>query len=136
MIATGSGIAPFRGFLHDLKAEGSGRRKAYLFFGCTGEDVDFLFRDELVQASSVTPTSLQKLVLAFSREGSEQIYVQHKLLEHADEIRTLLEAGLCIYVCGHRRMGRSVREVLCGILGQSTDFMRLMRDSRYIEEVW
>ena len=58
-----------------------------------------------------------ELVLAFSREGSKKVYVQHRLQERAKEINDLLEKKAYFYVCGDAaNMAREVNTVLGRIL--------------------
>jgi cytochrome P450/NADPH-cytochrome P450 reductase len=50
MIAAGSGIAPFRGFIQERaiqKANGKTIGEMLLFFGCHAENVDFLYKEQL-----------------------------------------------------------------------------------------
>ena len=46
MIGPGTGIAPFRGFLHERRALGATGRN-WLFFGERSAATDFLYREEL-----------------------------------------------------------------------------------------
>ena len=110
MVGPGTGIAPFRAFLHERKATGA-RGKNWLFFGDQRAATDFLYRDEL--ASLMQDGVLTRLDTAFSRDQSEKIYVQHRMLEHADELYAWLEAGAHFYVCGDAsRMAKDVDAAL------------------------
>ncbi len=56
---------------------------------------------------------LTKLDLAFSRDQAEKIYVQHRMLEHAQELWSWLEDGAHFYVCGDaKRMAKDVDAAL------------------------
>lgn len=106
MVGPGTGIAPFRAFLHERRATGA-RGKNWLFFGDQRAATDFLYRDELamLQREGV----LTRLDTAFSRDQSEKIYVQQRMLENAPEIFAWLEAGAHFYVCGDAsRMAKDV----------------------------
>ena len=46
MVGPGTGIAPFRAFLHDRRATGA-TGKNWLFFGHQRSDCDFFYADEL-----------------------------------------------------------------------------------------
>ena len=106
MVGPGTGIAPFRAFLHERRAA-SARGKNWLFFGDQRAGCDFLYREELetLKAEGL----LARLDLAFSRDQEEKIYVQHRMLENAAELFAWLEAGAHFYVCGDAsRMARDV----------------------------
>jgi sulfite reductase (NADPH) flavoprotein alpha-component len=106
MIGPGTGIAPFRAFLHErrmLDAKG----KNWLFFGDQHDATDFLYRDEL--EVMVRDGFLTRLSTAFSRDSEHKIYVQHRMLEAADDLFRWLEEGAFFYVCGDaNRMAKDV----------------------------
>jgi sulfite reductase (NADPH) flavoprotein alpha-component len=110
MVGPGTGIAPFRGFLHERRAAGA-RGKNWLFFGDQRSATDFLYRDELLafQAEGL----LTRLDLAWSRDQVDKVYVQARMLEHAAELYAWLEAGAHFYVCGDAsRMAKDVDAAL------------------------
>lgn len=110
MVGPGTGIAPFRAFLHERRAAGA-TGKNWLFFGDQRAATDYLYRDEL--ASLMHGGTLTRLDTAFSRDQPEKIYVQHRMLEHAAELYAWLEAGAHFYVCGDAsRMARDVDAAL------------------------
>ena len=114
MIGPGTGIAPFRGFLHERRALGASGRN-WLFFGERSAATDFLYRDELeVHAETAI---LTRLDLAFSRDQEHKIYVQDKMFEQAPQFWSWLQDGACIYVCGDAtRMAKDVDAVLHAIV--------------------
>lgn len=116
MIGPGTGIAPFRGFLHHRSTEdGSGRN--WLFHGARHRDQDFLYRDEISEMH--TDGVLDRLDVAFSREQEEKVYVQHLMDGHGAEIYHWLRDGAVLYVCGDAdEMARSVDEALVAILAE------------------
>jgi len=96
MVGPGTGVAPFRGFLQERIARNSSG-KHWLFFGERHRDYDFFYEDfwnSLVQKKQLS------LDLAFSRDQSDKIYVQHKLYEKGAEIWDWLQQGALFYVCG------------------------------------
>lgn len=110
MIGPGTGIAPFRAFLHERKATGA-KGKNWLFFGDQRAATDFLYRDEL--SALIADGTLTKLDTAFSRDQQEKIYVQTRMLEQAVEFYAWLEAGAHVYVCGDAsRMAKDVDAAL------------------------
>jgi sulfite reductase (NADPH) flavoprotein alpha-component len=123
MIGPGTGIAPFRGFLHERKALGHKGRN-WLFFGDQRRETDYLYREEI--ESFAKDGTLTRLDLAWSREGDKKVYVQHRMLEHAAKLWEWLEDGAAIYVCGDAsRMAKDVdntlHEVICKASSKSPE---------------
>jgi sulfite reductase alpha subunit-like flavoprotein len=54
MIGPGTGIAPFRAFIHERVASKAAGTNL-LYFGCRHRATDFLYREELVRNSSHAP---------------------------------------------------------------------------------
>ena len=78
MIGPGTGIAPFRAFLHERQAiKAPGRN--WLFFGHQRSDYDFFYEESW--SAMRTAGLLTRLTLAWSRDGNEKIYVQHRMRE-------------------------------------------------------
>lgn len=97
MVGPGTGIAPFRAFLHERRAsEATGEN--WLFFGEQHEASDFLLREELKQMQD--EGILSRLSTAFSRDQQERIYVQNRLLEEAKSVWEWLTRGAHFYICG------------------------------------
>ncbi|KAL3450521.1 hypothetical protein BJX65DRAFT_305358 [Aspergillus insuetus] len=118
MVANGSGIAPFIGFLRhrlrsfQLKGEVG---KMMLFYGCQDETTH-LYKDEFEEIGAAFGGKL-KSVVAYSRKG--QGYVQNCLSSCKSELEELLCDGKAnVYMCGSTNMAKSVREELLGILQQ------------------
>src|SRR5262249_53256464 len=110
MVGPGTGIAPFRAFLHERRATGA-RGRHWLFFGDQRAATDFLYRDELLGFQ--TDGTLTRLDLAWSRDQTEKVYVQQRMLEQAAELYRWLEAGAHFYVCGDAsRMAKDVDAAL------------------------
>jgi sulfite reductase (NADPH) flavoprotein alpha-component len=114
MVGPGTGIAPFRGFLHERRATGAAG-KNWLFFGDQRATTDFLYRAELEELHRTG--ALHRLDTAFSRDQAEKVYVQQRMLEHAAELFAWLEAGAHFYVCGDAaRMAKDVDAALHQII--------------------
>ena len=110
MVGPGTGIAPFMAFLQERKVSGA-TGKNWLFFGDQKASTDFLYREEL--ESWQNEGILHKLSTAFSRDQSEKIYVQHRMLEAAEELFGWLEQGAYFYICGDAsRMAKDVDTAL------------------------
>jgi len=118
MIGPGTGIAPFRAFLHERQALNAPGRN-WLFFGHQRSDFDFFYEDELVamRASGL----LTRLTLAWSRDGKEKTYVQHRMREVSRDLWSWIGEGAHIYVCGDAlRMAKDVESVLTEIVAQQS----------------
>jgi sulfite reductase (NADPH) flavoprotein alpha-component len=116
MIGPGTGIAPFRAFLHDrMAAKAPGRN--WLFFGHQRSRCDFFYEDELVPMRSAG--FLTRLTLAWSRDGKEKIYVQHRMREVGRDLWSWLNDGAHIYVCGDaQRMAKDVEAALIDVIAE------------------
>jgi sulfite reductase (NADPH) flavoprotein alpha-component len=110
MVGPGTGVAPFRAFLHErMAAKSTG--PAWLFFGHQREAQDYFYRDEweMLRARGV----LTNLSLAWSRDGEQKTYVQHRIREAGAELWAWLERGAHFYVCGDaKRMAKDVEAAL------------------------
>ncbi len=114
MIGPGTGIAPFRGFLHERRALGH-KGKNWLFFGERSAATDFLYREELETMHG--HGHLTRLDTAFSRDSGRKVYVQDRMLEQSPQVWNWLEDGASVYVCGDAsRMAKDVHGALCRIV--------------------
>jgi sulfite reductase (NADPH) flavoprotein alpha-component len=110
MVGPGTGVAPFRGFLHERRSHGA-TGAHWLFFGDQCAATDFLYREELMVMKQ--DGLLARLDTAFSRDQAEKIYVQHRMLAQAGELFSWLENGAQFYVCGEAaRMAKDVDDAL------------------------
>ena len=110
MVGPGTGVAPFRGFLHERRARGDTGRN-WLFFGEQHAASDFYYRDELesMRDSGV----LNRLDVAFSRDQADKVYVQDRMREQGAQLWSWLEDGAHFYVCGDaNRMAKDVDAAL------------------------
>lgn len=123
MIGAGTGVAPFRSFMQQREANGDSG-KNWLFFGNQRFTDDFLYQTEWQQFYK--DGLLTRADLAWSRQGQEKVYVQHKIAENAAEVWAWLQEGAHVYVCGDAtRMARDVEEALLNVI---TDQGKLSRD--------
>ncbi len=114
MIAPGTGIAPFRGFLHERRAL-SAKGRNWLFFGERSAATDYLYREELEAMRA--DGHLTRLDTAFSRDQERKVYVQDRMIEHAPLFWRWLEDGASLYVCGDAsRMAKDVHATLQAIV--------------------
>ncbi len=110
IIATGTGIAPFRGFLQERKACAH-LHNTFLYFGCKNEE-QFLFREELEQYRK--DGVIEEITVAFSETSGE--YVQHKILEKKNTVWQLLRLQPKVYVCGKPEMIKEVYQTFVNIV--------------------
>lgn len=116
MIGPGTGIAPFRAFLHERRALAQ-RGRNWLFFGERSADTDFLYRNEL-QAMKADG-HLARLDTAFSRDQAHKVYVQDRMRENGAELWRWLSDGAQLYVCGDAsRMAKDVDAALHQVVEQ------------------
>jgi sulfite reductase (NADPH) flavoprotein alpha-component len=143
MVGPGTGIAPFRAFLEERLATDA-KGKNWLFFGDQTRAADFLYEEQLT--GWLKDGLLTRLDLAFSRDQAEKIYVQHRMLETADELWSWLEAGAHFYICGDAsRMAKDVDAALHTVIeqagGKSADeakayVAKLKSEKRYQRDVY
>ena len=143
MIGPGTGIAPFRAFLHERMATKAPGRN-WLFFGHQRRDCDFFYEDEFagMKASGV----LTRLSLAWSRDGEQKFYVQDRMREVGRDLWSWLADGAHVYVCGDaKRMAKDVEGALVEIVAQhgarTTDqaiafVNELKKSGRYQQDVY
>jgi len=143
MIGPGTGIAPFRAFLHERRALAA-TGKNWLFFGERSAATDFLYREEL--ESMLADGHLTRLDTAFSRDQERKIYVQDRMLEQAAQLWSWMQEGASLYVCGDAsRMAKDVDAVLHTIAEKqggmdyeaAQDYMQTLKDEhRYHRDVY
>lgn len=125
MVATGTGIAPFRAFLHRLFMENTVAchmftGSAWLILGVpvTG---GLLYPKEL-EAMRANAHGNLKVTYAISREmknfAGGKLYVQDVLAERANELFQRLDAGAVIYFCGLKGMMPGILEALAIVAEQ------------------
>jgi sulfite reductase (NADPH) flavoprotein alpha-component len=143
MIGPGTGVAPFRAFLHERMATKAPGRN-WLFFGHQHRDYDFFYEDEFagMRAAQV----LTRLSLAWSRDAGEKFYVQDRMREVGRDLWAWLADGAYVYVCGDaKRMAKDVERALVDIVAQfgarSTDdaiafLADLKKRGRYQQDVY
>ena len=121
MIATGTGIAPFRAYLWRMFLEGDKnpdynfKGLAWLFFGIP-KTANILYKEQLEQMAAENPEHF-RMDYAISREqqNSEggKMYIQHRIAEHADKLWELMQNPKThTYICGLKGMEGGIDEAL------------------------
>jgi sulfite reductase (NADPH) flavoprotein alpha-component len=116
MVGPGTGVAPFRAFLQERMATKAPGRN-WLFFGHQHQACDFFYEDEFagMKAAGV----LNRLTLAWSRDGSEKIYVQSRMREEGAELWRWLDGGAHFYLCGDaKHMAKDVETALVDLVAE------------------
>jgi ferredoxin-NADP reductase len=109
-VATGTGIAPFRGMLHDALAAGR-TEPLWVLFGVRSE-ADALYREEFEALAAKHPNVRFRLSMSRPGEGwtGWRGYVQTHVLELWNELGQ--HGRQHAYICGVKKMLFEVRDVL------------------------
>ncbi|CAN5368923.1 sulfite reductase flavoprotein subunit alpha [soil metagenome] len=132
LIGNGTGLAGLRAHLKARAA--AGRHRNWLVFGERTRAHDYFHHAEIEawQASGV----LERLDLAFSRDQTRKVYVQHRLMQAADALRAWVADGAALYVCGSLEgMSGDVHAALTAVLSAET-LERLSDEGRYRRDVY
>jgi NADPH-ferrihemoprotein reductase len=151
LVASGSGLAPFLGFLTErqrLASIGRDVGPSLLFFGCRSPS-EYIYASELSALADRGAGGAGgiEVVTAFSREtGKAKKYVQDRVEERAEEVvRMLVEENAYFYICGSAAMARDVKSRVEGLLGKRMGWGEegvrewsegLRRGKRWQEDVW
>lgn len=153
MLATGTGLAPFRSFLrllfHDAAgADRGGSRKfkgmAWLFMGVPFSR-SLLYEDELQEYVANFPDQFRyERAISREQQGSlgQKMYIQTRMAEHAEELWALMQDEKThVYACGLKGMEAGLRECFGPVAarhGESwSGFAKAMKKSnRYHLEVY
>ena len=148
MVATGTGVAPFRGFVQRLfiertPAAAAFEGRAWLLFG--GPTSDSVLYPELWEQAAANKPGQFELTLAISREQTtadgRKMYVQERLTERADELFERLAGGAHLYLCGLKGMQPGIEAALeQAAVARGLDFKTwlkaLRKEKRYHVEVY
>jgi len=148
MLATGTGIAPFRAYLWRMFKEIHENYKfkgfAWLIFGIpyTG---NILYKDDLEGLAADYPDNF-RLTYAISREQENaeggRMYIQHRVAEHADELWQLMQSSKThTYMCGLKGMEGGIDEALSATAAKNganwSEFQKQMKkDHRWHVETY
>ena len=78
MVGPGAGIAPMRALLQEKYflencSQNDSFGRVSLYFGCRNSKIDYIYKEELELLED--KNVINKLRVAFSREGKEKVYV-------------------------------------------------------------
>jgi len=119
MVATGTGIAPYRSFIRRLFVEKTPYGEVYkglawLFLGVANTDA-LLYDDEWQEVLKSHPDNF-RVDYALSREQTNvdggKMYIQDKVKEYADEVFNRMDNGAHMYFCGLKGMMPGITDML------------------------
>jgi len=142
MLATGTGIAPFRAFLWRMFKDGERslntdyqfKGLAWLVFG-VATSPNVLYKQELEEIQEKYPDNF-RLTYAISREQKNpeggRMYIQHRVAEHAEEMWELMQKpNTHTYMCGLKGMEDGIDEALSAVASKNgvdwKEFQRSMK---------
>lgn len=125
MMATGTGIAPFRAFLWRMFLENNPdyqfKGLAWMFFGCAYTP-NILYKEQLEELQQKYPDNF-RLTYAISREQKNaqggKMYIQNRIQENADELWSLVQKpNTHVYICGLKGMEGGIDEGMSAAAGK------------------
>ena len=155
LVGSGTGVAPFLGFLEHRRQLASGQAKnqrnsgeIWLFFGCRHVSRDFLYETQL--ESYEADKTLTRLILCSSREPHRvegRRYIQDGLRQYAyDILRLMFDQQANWYLCGNiSHQLRDIEDTLIHLLQQfrslsldeAREFLKIyIGEKRWIRDVW
>lgn len=115
LIAAGTGMAPFRAFIHEraaIHSVGKPSGKIMLFYGCRREE-DFLYKEEVLSYQRTLGADRFVIQTAYSRSGSQRVYVQDRVRESIEQVHRLMtEDKAALYMCGSAAMARDIGQLI------------------------
>jgi len=122
MLATGTGIAPYRSmwkrlFVEDTPGRENFKGQFWVFLGVANSDA-LLYDDELMKIKTENPDQF-RVDYALSREQTNakggKMYIQDKVEEYSEEIFDRMDKGAHMYFCGLKGMMPGITEMLEGV---------------------
>lgn len=146
-IGSGTGIAPFRGFLQEICSSNYKLKqvnKIIVYFGLRDSNNDFIYSESFKEFQSILG---DKLDLRIAISGNdENKYVQDLIKEDSEVIvKNVIENRGYVYVCGDAGgMSKGVKKVIIDIIGDAQgdiksgdNYVQYMQSmGRYKEDVW
>jgi ferredoxin--NADP+ reductase len=148
MMATGTGIAPFRAYLWRMFKDSERAANpdyqfkgfAWLIFGIPTTP-NILYKQELEELQAKYPDNF-RLTYAISREQQNaeggRMYIQHRVAEHADEIWNLVKQEKThTYICGLKGMEDGIDEAMAGAAAKEgitwKEYQRSIKERWHVE---
>jgi len=148
MLATGTGIAPFRSFLrylfHDKASKGKFQGSAWLFLGVPFKN-SLLYDEEWKAIQKEFPGQFRTDYAISDEEkraDGSSMYVQHRVMEYIDDVWEMVKKpNTHVYMCGLKGMATGLEEAFgprCEQEGLDVkEFIKTMKkEHRYHVEVY
>jgi sulfite reductase (NADPH) flavoprotein alpha-component len=139
MAGLGTGAAPFRAFMQHRawqRSQGIEVGPLVYYFGSRYRSQEYLYGEDI--EAYVASGIISHAGLAFSRDGKDKVYIQHKMKQDkkmlADMLRGHGKDAAYFYLCGPTWPVPDVYEALVGSLVEEAGFER-KRAEEYIEEL-
>jgi cytochrome P450/NADPH-cytochrome P450 reductase len=120
MIAAGTGIAPFRGFVEERSAQikrGQKLAHAVLYYGCHHPEEDDLYRAEMSAWEAAGVVSVKRAYSRAADRSNGMVHIDEVVRADSATFARLWRDGARIYVCGSRGLGISVKAAVFDVVG-------------------
>jgi cytochrome P450/NADPH-cytochrome P450 reductase len=114
MVAAGTGLAPFRGFIQERAAQiGAGRKlaPAHLYIGYRHPDKDELYRDEMDWFHKMGAVEIHHAFSHAPEHSNGHKHVDDVLRADRELLGQLWKDGARVYVCGSKGVGDAVKGI-------------------------
>jgi sulfite reductase (NADPH) flavoprotein alpha-component len=139
MAGLGTGAAPFRAFMQHRawqRSQGVEVGPLIYYFGSRYRSQEYLYGEEI--EAYIASGIISHAGLAFSRDGKDKVYIQHKMMEDQAMLASMLQGkgkdAAYFYLCGPTWPVPDVYEALVGSLVEKAGIER-KRAEEYIEEL-
>ncbi|KFE35120.1 PepSY domain-containing protein [Thioclava atlantica] len=130
LIGAGAGVGALAGFVRGNRR----KRDVHLYMGFRAREREMPYHDDLARWQS--EGKLTRLMTASSRSRPGR-YVQHLLIEDAEQVAHLIAQGARVMICGGRDMAHGVGHALAEALAPlGLDPNQLRQEGRYVEDVF
>jgi sulfite reductase (NADPH) flavoprotein alpha-component len=139
MAGLGTGAAPFRAFMQHRawqSSQGIDVGPLLYYFGSRYRSQEYLYGEEI--EAYIASGIISHAGLAFSRDGKDKVYIQHKMMQDKKLLADLMsgegDEAAYFYLCGPTWPVPDVYEALVGSLVEEKGMER-KRAEEFIEEL-
>lgn len=114
MVAAGTGLAPFRGFIQERAAQiGAGRTlaPAHLYIGCRHPEKDELYREDMSRFEKLGAVEIHRAYSQAPEHSNGHKHVDDVLRADRELLGQLWKDGARVYVCGSKGVGDAVKDI-------------------------